>query len=92
MVDAIGDVREELTVADNVGRGGARVMTTFRFQVGDVVQLREASGGGFQTRAEVRAISRVQPAFDRLHLRFIDHEPPTACCGSSAESLVRCGP
>jgi hypothetical protein len=76
LVDEWGAVlQEELTVADNVGRGGARVMTTLTFQVGDVVLLQEA-GGGFATRAEVRGISRVQPTIDRLHLRFLDRQAP----------------
>ena len=76
LVDEWGVVlQEELTVADNVGRGGARVMTTLSFQVGDIVLLQEASGG-FATRAEVRGISRAQPSIERLHLRFLDRQAP----------------
>ncbi len=76
LVDEWGVVlQEELTVADNVGRGGARVMTTLTFQVGDIVLLQEASGG-FATRAEVRGISRSQPTIERLHLRFLDRQAP----------------
>jgi hypothetical protein len=76
LVDEWGAVlQEELTVADNVGRGGARVMTSLAFQVGDVILLQEA-GGGFATRAEVRGISRIQPAIDRLHLCFLDRHAP----------------
>jgi hypothetical protein len=76
LVDEWGVVlQEELTVADNVGSGGARVMTTLSFQVGDIVLLQEA-GGGFATRAEVRGISRAQPTIERLHLRFIDRQAP----------------
>jgi hypothetical protein len=76
LVDEWGAVlQEELTVADNVGRGGARVMTSMGFRVGDVILLQEA-GGGFATRAEVRGISRVQTAIDRLHLRFVDRQAP----------------
>ncbi len=76
LVDEWGVVlQEELTVADNVGRGGARVMTTLTFQVGDIVLLQEASGG-FATRAEVRGISRAQPTIERLHLRFLDRQAP----------------
>ena len=56
-------------------RGGARVMTTLTFQVGDIVLLQEASGG-FATRAEVRGISRAQPTIERLHLRFLDRQAP----------------
>jgi hypothetical protein len=76
LVDEWGVVlQEELTVADNISRGGARVMTTLTFQVGDTVLLQEASGG-FATRAEVRGITRAQPTIDRLHLRFIDRQAP----------------
>jgi hypothetical protein len=76
LVDEWGVVlQEELTVADNVGRGGARVMTTLTFQVGDIVLLQEA-GGGFATRAEVRGVSKVQPTIDRLHLHFLDRQAP----------------
>jgi hypothetical protein len=76
LVDEWGAVlQEELTVADNVGRGGARVMTTLTFQVGDIVLLQEA-GGGFATRAQVRGISRAQPTIDRLHLQFLDRQAP----------------
>ena len=76
LVDEWGAVlQEELTVADNVSRGGARVMTTLSFQKGDVVLLQEA-GGGFATRAEVRGVSRAQPTIERLHLQFIDRQAP----------------
>jgi hypothetical protein len=76
LVDEWGAVlQEELTVADNVSRGGARVMTSLGFQPGDILLLQEA-GGGFATRAEVRGITKVQPTVDRLHLRFLDRQAP----------------
>jgi hypothetical protein len=76
LVDEWGAVlQEELTVADNVSRGGARVMTSLGFQPGEILLLQEA-GGGFATRAEVRGITKVQPAVDRLHLRFLDRQAP----------------
>jgi hypothetical protein len=76
LVDEWGVVlQEELTVADNVSRTGARVMTTLSFQVGDVVLLQEA-GGGFATRAQVRAVTRAQPTIDRLHLQVLDRQVP----------------
>jgi hypothetical protein len=50
-------------------------MTTLDFHEGDVILLQEA-GGGFATRAEVRAVTHVQPATGRLHLRFIDRQAP----------------
>jgi hypothetical protein len=76
LVDEWGAVlQEELTVADNVAKGGARVMTSLAFQVGEILLLQEA-GGGFATRAEVRGITRAQPTVDRLHLRFLDRQAP----------------
>jgi len=76
LVDEWGVVlQEELTVADNISRSGARVMTTLTFRQGDIVLLQEA-GGGFATRAEVRAITRAQPTIERLHLRFLDRQAP----------------
>lgn len=76
LVDERGAVlQEELTVADNVAKGGARVMTTLGFQVGETLLLHEA-GGDFATRAEVRGITRVQSTVDRLHLRFLDRQAP----------------
>jgi len=75
-VDEWGAVlQEELTVADNVSRGGARVMTTLPFRQGDVILLQEA-GGGFATRAEVRGITQTQPSITRLHLKFLDRQAP----------------
>jgi hypothetical protein len=76
LVDEWGAVlQEELTVADNVSRDGARVMTSLGFQVGEILLLQEA-GGGFATRVEVRAVTKVQPTVDRLHLRFLDRQAP----------------
>jgi hypothetical protein len=75
-VDEFGAVlQEELTVADNVSHGGARMMTTLTFQKGDVILVQEA-GGGFATRAEVRGITKVQPTTERLHLKFLDRKAP----------------
>ena len=54
-VGTLGTVlQEERTIAENVGRGGARVMTTMAsLAPGDIVHLEEV-GGPFKTRAEVR--------------------------------------
>lgn len=76
LVDEWGAVLlEELTVADNMSKGGARVMTSLGFKAGDILLLQEA-GGGFATRAEVRATTKVKPTVDRLHLRFLDRQAP----------------
>ncbi len=76
-VGSLGTVlQEERTIAENVGRGGARVMTTMSSLVpGDVVQLEEV-GGPFKTRAEVRGSFLGKDRIRRLNLRFLDKEAP----------------
>jgi hypothetical protein len=75
-VDEWGVVlQEELTVADNVSRGGAHVMTTLDFAVGDVILIQEA-GGGFATRTEVRGLGKGPDGIGRLHLKFLDRLAP----------------
>jgi PilZ domain-containing protein len=75
-VDEWGAVlQEELTVADNVSKGGAHVMTTLDFLVGDIVLMQEA-GGGFATRAEIRALGKGPDGIGRLHIKFLDRLAP----------------
>jgi hypothetical protein len=75
-VDEWGAVlQEELTVADNVSRGGARVMTSLDFMKGDTILVQEA-GGGFATRAEIRDVRKGPDGIRRLHLRFLDRPTP----------------
>jgi hypothetical protein len=75
-VDEWGAVlQEELTVADNISKGGARVMTSLTFAKGDVILLQEA-GGGFATRAEIRDIRKGPDGIPRLHLKFLDRPTP----------------
>jgi hypothetical protein len=83
-VDEWGAVlQEELTVADNLSRGGAHVMTSLEFAKNDVIQLEE-SGGGFATRAEVRGVKRGRDGIIRLHLRFLDGQTPDRLLGIKA--------
>jgi PilZ domain len=75
-VDEWGAVlQEELTVADNVSKGGARVMTSLDFMKGDTILVQEA-GGGFATRAEIRDVRKGPDGIRRLHLRFLDRSTP----------------
>jgi hypothetical protein len=67
--------REEATVADNLGAGGARVKTTQTFAFGEVVELYEA-GGAFKTRASVRNAYLGEDAVWRLNLMFLDAAAP----------------
>jgi hypothetical protein len=75
-IDEWGTVLDqERTVAENVSLGGARVMTTHSFAVGDVVLLREV-GGSFEARAQIVG-SYVGPNLvRRLNLKFLDGRGP----------------
>ena len=70
-----GDRQEEATVADNVGAGGARVMTTQFFAKGEVLEVEEA-GGPFRTRAAVRNAYVGEDSVWRLNLMFLDAQAP----------------
>ena len=76
-VGTLGTVlQEERTIAENMGRGGARVMTTMAsLAPGDIVHLEEV-GGPFKTRAEVRGRYVGQDGIRRLNLRFLDSPAP----------------
>ena len=60
---------EEQTVAENLSRRGARVMTSMKVQRGEFLTVQEA-GGSFRTRAEVRSVSIGRDGVSRLGLRF----------------------
>ena len=69
-------LQEERTIAENVGRGGARVMTSISsLSPGDIVHLEEV-GGPFKTRAEVRGSYVGKDRIRRLNLRFLDSPAP----------------
>ncbi len=75
-VDEFGAVlQEELTVADNISKGGARVMTSLDFMKGDTILIQEA-GGGWATRAEIRDVRKGPDGIPRLHLKFLDRQTP----------------
>jgi hypothetical protein len=70
-----GDRREETTVADNLGAGGARIKTTQPFAQGEIVEVVEP-GGSFRTRAAVRHAYIGADAVGRLNLMFLDEQAP----------------
>ena len=76
-VGTLGTVlQEERTIAENVGRHGARVLTTMSTLVpGDTVQIEEV-GGPFKTRAEVRGVYEGKDHIRRLNVRFLDSPAP----------------
>jgi serine/threonine protein kinase len=73
-------LQEERTIAENVGRGGARVMTTMSSLVpGDVVYLEEVGSSAkepFKTRGEVRGTYVGKDGIRRLNLHFLDRPAP----------------
>src|SRR5262249_11439472 len=75
LVDEWGSVlQEERTVADNISKGGARVLTSRDLGKGDVIVLHEV-GGAFETRAEVRDLHVGKDGIRRLNVRFLDGSP-----------------
>jgi hypothetical protein len=70
-----GEEMEEQTIAENIGRGGARVMTSLAVVKGDIVRLEEVDGD-FQVRAEIRNIYIGSDRIPRLNLRFLDAAAP----------------
>jgi hypothetical protein len=70
-----GTPLEEITIAENIGRGGARVLTSLPVLRGEVVELEEV-GGSFHTRAEIRNIFIGPDKIPRLNLRFLDRQAP----------------
>jgi serine/threonine protein kinase len=69
-------LQEERTVAENMGRGGARVFTMMASLVpGDIIHL-EHVDGPFKTRAEVRGSYVGRDNIRRLNLHFLDSPAP----------------
>jgi hypothetical protein len=66
--------QEELTVAENLGRWGARVLTSLHVSKGEVVEVSEV-GGDFRTRAEIRNVYIGKDSIPRLNLRFETEVP-----------------
>lgn len=75
-----GQEIEEQTIAENIGRGGARVMTSLTVVKGDVIRLEEVDGD-FQVRAEIRNIYIGPDHIPRLNLRFLDAAAPDRLLG-----------
>jgi len=73
--DERGALREETTIADNLGPGGARIKTTQLFANGEIIEVREA-GGNFVTRASVQNAYIGEDQVWRLNLMFLDAPAP----------------
>jgi tetratricopeptide (TPR) repeat protein len=69
-------IGEERTMAENIGRGGARVMTTMgELRAGDTVIFEEV-GGHFQTRAAIQNVYAGADRVRRLNLQFVETLAP----------------
>ena len=66
---------KEFTVAENLSKGGARVLTTLPVVKGEIIIVEEMAGP-FRTRAEIRNIYIGKDKVPRLNLRFLDGEAP----------------
>jgi PilZ domain-containing protein len=73
--------REEQTIADNISRGGARVLSTLAVEKGAVVELEEV-GGDFRARAEVKNVFVGPDRIPRLGLAFLDVTAPDRLVGT----------
>jgi hypothetical protein len=67
--------QEEQTVAENLSKRGARVLTSMACEKGETVAVEEL-GGDFKTRAEVRNVYIGKDNIPRLNLYFLDGEAP----------------
>jgi hypothetical protein len=67
--------QQEHTVAENLGKGGARVLTSLPVVKGEIVIVEEV-GGPFRTRAEIKNIYIGKDKVPRLNVQFLDGEAP----------------
>jgi hypothetical protein len=77
-IDESGELdqnRGEATIADNMGRGGARLKTTLSLAKGDVVWVAEP-GGSFRTRGEIRNVVIGRDGVTRVNMMFLDGLAP----------------
>jgi hypothetical protein len=80
-------VEEERTFTENIGPGGARVMTSLQAaRTGEIVLFSEV-GGDFRTRALVRHTYIGNDRVRRLNLEFLDREAPDRLVPPVAASI-----
>jgi hypothetical protein len=73
---------EEQTIAENISRGGTRVLTSMAVGKGELLMVEELDGA-FRTRAEVKNIYIGADGVPRLNLQFLDAEAPERLVGPS---------
>jgi c-di-GMP-binding flagellar brake protein YcgR len=76
------DPQEERTFAENIGRGGLRVMTTLAVDRGEILMLEEVDGP-FRSRVAVRNAWIGTDNVSRLNLEFLDGEAPDRLVATS---------
>ena len=74
--------REERTIAENIGRGGARVLTSLAVAPGEVLLFHEVDGD-FETRASIRSVYVGPDNIPRLNLQFVDRQAPDRLVATS---------
>jgi hypothetical protein len=74
--------QEERTIAENISRGGARVLTSMAVAKGELLMVEEIEGA-FRSRAEVRNLYIGPDSIPRLNLMFLDGEAPERLVGPS---------
>ncbi len=67
--------RQERTIAENIGRRGARVLSSLPVETGEVLLFTEIDGG-FETRVEIRGHYLGPDNIPRLNLHFLDAPAP----------------
>jgi hypothetical protein len=71
-----GEATEEVTVTEDVSRGGVLVLTALRASPGETLMLEEV-GGDFRTRSTVRSVTVGPDKLPRLGLMFLDDDATT---------------
>ena len=74
-LDGAPGPREERTIAENIGRQGARVMSSLAVGPGELLLFREIDGD-FETRVEIRGVYVGPDNVPRLNLHFLDRPAP----------------
>ncbi len=80
--DGVPGPLEERTIAENISRGGARVLSALDVKAGEILMLTEVDGD-FETRVEVRRVYLGPDHVARLNLKFLDAQAPDRLVATS---------
>jgi len=73
--EGLSEAHEERTIAENIGRHGARVMSALPVGAGEVLLFTEIDGD-FETRAQICGVYVGPDNIPRLNLHFLDNPAP----------------